>query len=68
MKKVGSELAASCTAHPNYSAIIVSRTEIVDQGDTESALIILHRISSNEYGLHGKAFTITYGLVGSVRI
>ena len=67
MKRVGSELAALMATQENRSAMM-ARTEAMNQADRDNTLLLLHRIASNDFGLQGKAFTITYGLVGSVRV
>ena len=38
----------------------------VEMFKMEQLRILLHRISSNGFGIKGHAFTITYGFVGNV--
>lgn len=68
MKEVGGEIAARESAIEDVALVRVGRKERDEHLERMSAVLLLHqRLSSNEFGLHGKAFTITYGLVGNVR-
>lgn len=65
MKRIGSEMAAG--------ALVCCEDEIslIKSGGNyfyrpDKIILLLYRISANDYGLQGKAFTVTYGLVGSV--
>ena len=61
MKKIGGAIAAraSETCDENNEKNI--------EMDKEKSLLLLQRIQSDEFGLQGKAFTVTYGFVGNVR-
>ena len=69
MKKVGSAIAARESVKEDVALVCVGgRQEREGHLERMAAVLLLHqRLSSNEFGLHGKAFTITYGLVGNVR-
>ena len=68
MKQVGCEIAARESVVEGIVIVGVGATQERDEHlERMSAVLLLHqRLSSNEFGLHGKAFTITYGLVGNV--
>ena len=62
MKKIGGEIGARASA-------ILDDNEAKNsmEMDKEKSLLLLQRIQSDEFGLQGKAFAVTYGFVGSVR-
>ena len=67
MKSVGSEVAARESVL-DVALLRIGRDGRDDNLEQMSAALLLHqRLSSNDFGLHGKAITITYGLVGNVR-
>ena len=67
MKAIGSEIAAMVSAPKEDMLKMTGMTVLdFDQSDRENVIILQQRISYNEFGLRGKAFTVTYGLVGSV--
>ena len=63
MKKVGAAIAARLPPVNDSACRRMSQ-----QSERELSLILMQRLSENEYGLQGKAFTITYSLVGNVTI
>lgn len=66
MRRGGSEISARVSTCNNNLVKVSSMICSGEHSEMERSILVLQRLQGNDFGMHGRGFTITYGFVGSV--